>query len=700
MQPQTLYRLLFAFAYTLYGFAGLCVVLFALIWYFGGVNLPIPDFLAIVPDDAYEPLTFLLGVASGGSGWIVGRIAEKLDTPAFPIDITLDPRLRQHLLATLATRYTKVQVDSLEQQVRIILGLKTRPKAVAPGWPQHLRYVRSQRTIPSGTPIVDVFDEAGGQLLILGLPGAGKTTLLLELAQALLARAQADQQKPIPVLVNLAEWAKRSGPLDRWLSEALYPAANLSKPFAQQLLAGRHLLLLLDGLDEVAASKRVACITAINDYCKTYSPMHIAVCSRTSEYNATRTLLDLMEAIEIVPIHRQRVFKALKQHSVTTAGLRGALAQDAYLRDLLTTPLMVHMAILAYAGQTVQAVAATSKEQRQKQLFTAYVRRMFQQRRATSYTPRQIMRGLHWLAAKMQQDAMTDFLLERMQPRWLPSLRGYRLLSGLCFGLGFGIVGVLGTWLSGGMVFGAGIMLVGALVGALGGGLNTTIMPDVRLTWSWPAARAGVREWLVVGLVGGLVGGLVVRWTLGLLSGLAVGSGSALIVALLGGLNSGFMRKEPEIIHRPNQGIWASLHNGLLRGLVVGLVFGLVIALIVTLVVGLIFGLVVALDVGLRTGLGLGRDIGLLAGLISGLLFGLGAFFRHYLLRFLLARAGLLPWDAVGFLDTACALLFLQRDGGIYRFRHMLLRDYFASLTPEEIAELAREGEEDGDVMR
>jgi hypothetical protein len=76
-------------------------------------------------------------------------------------------------------------------------------------------------------------------------------------------------------------------------------------------------------------------------------------------------------------------------------------------------------------------------------------------------------------------------------------------------------------------------------------------------------------------------------------------------------------------------------------------------------------------------------------GLVFGLVFGLGAFLKHYVLRFLLARQRLLPWDAVGFLDTARDLLVLQRDGGIYRFRHILLRDYFASLTEEEIAALA-----------
>jgi len=44
---------------------------------------------------------------------------------------------------------------------------------------------------------MQVYDEADGELLILGEPGAGKTTLLLELARDLLDRAQLDNTHPI-----------------------------------------------------------------------------------------------------------------------------------------------------------------------------------------------------------------------------------------------------------------------------------------------------------------------------------------------------------------------------------------------------------------------------------------------------------------------------------------------------------------------
>ena len=55
---------------------------------------------------------------------------------------------------------------------------------------------QSPASMPAGTPIIQVFDNQGSALLILGAPGTGKTTLLLELAQELLERAEQDQSPP------------------------------------------------------------------------------------------------------------------------------------------------------------------------------------------------------------------------------------------------------------------------------------------------------------------------------------------------------------------------------------------------------------------------------------------------------------------------------------------------------------------------
>jgi predicted NACHT family NTPase len=59
------------------------------------------------------------------------------------------------------------------------------------------------RSFPAGTSISEVYDQAQGELLILGEAGSGKTMLLLELARTLLNRAEQDEAQPIPVLFTL-----------------------------------------------------------------------------------------------------------------------------------------------------------------------------------------------------------------------------------------------------------------------------------------------------------------------------------------------------------------------------------------------------------------------------------------------------------------------------------------------------------------
>lgn len=69
--------------------------------------------------------------------------------------------------------------------------------------------------------MTQVYDDADGELLILGAPGSGKTTLLLELARDLLFRAEQDEDHPIPVVFNLSSWAMKRQTLSDWLVEEL-----------------------------------------------------------------------------------------------------------------------------------------------------------------------------------------------------------------------------------------------------------------------------------------------------------------------------------------------------------------------------------------------------------------------------------------------------------------------------------------------
>jgi ABC-type multidrug transport system fused ATPase/permease subunit len=79
--------------------------------------------------------------------------------------------------------------QSLYQIARLELGLEQAPEKIGHPWQTVLQQATFKPTVPAGTPIIKLFDDLDGKLLILGAPGSGKTTLLLELARDLRSRS-------------------------------------------------------------------------------------------------------------------------------------------------------------------------------------------------------------------------------------------------------------------------------------------------------------------------------------------------------------------------------------------------------------------------------------------------------------------------------------------------------------------------------
>ncbi len=110
-------------------------------------------------------------------------------------------RNRQAMLQLVKNFWVKgVLEQSLHGAAMIELGMEERAEAVERPWDMVLQTDREDRPLPSGTKIIDVFDEMGGSLLILGEPGSGKTTMLLELARDTIACAEKDLIQPIETL--------------------------------------------------------------------------------------------------------------------------------------------------------------------------------------------------------------------------------------------------------------------------------------------------------------------------------------------------------------------------------------------------------------------------------------------------------------------------------------------------------------------
>ena len=385
------------------------------------------------------------------------------------------------------------------------MGKEVRPDLVAHPWRTVVQEASGETArLPAGARLLDVFDQHGRTLLILGAAGAGKTTTLLELARDAIAQARDDPLQPVPVVFTLASWGYRwqEQDLAAWLVEELKTKYRVPERVGQQWLADDALLLLLDGLDEVASARRGACVEAINRFGAAHGLAGLVVCSRTREYEALGRGLALGAAVLLQPLSAEQVDTHLAQLGPAVEHVRAAVQQDAALRELAKTPLFLSVMLLAYLDAPVSSgpAGATAAEQR-RHLFATYVQRMFTRRTAAQrYRREDTLRRLAWLAWALLRHGETLFdpsLLGRrapgstpgLAPDWLPSHRARRW---------YAITLAPARWLSAGLLFGLGLTLPQHVYNGLGG---LTHRPMVALLEALPD---GLPIWLYVAVATGL----------------------------------------------------------------------------------------------------------------------------------------------------------------------------------------------------
>lgn len=333
-------------------------------------------------------------------------------------------RNRQALLTKVKNFWVKgVLEKSLYNQMLIELGLEERPDAVANPWNVVLETGDdSPQPLPEGTKVIDIFDSIGEgrTLLIIGKPGAGKTTTLLKLTRDLIARAEQDVNLLIPVVFNLSSWANKQQTIANWLMKELGTKYDVPKDIREPLVKKQQLLPLLDGLDEVKAEYREECIAALNQFKQDYGA-ELVVCSRIKDYQALSNRLSFQSAVYTRSLTLEQICHYLDRVGADLAGLRALVKKDTVLQELAQSPLILSIMMLAYQEATVEDLPKTDvvKELR-KQLFDAYIEKMFERRKANQrHTKERVKRWLILLAQKMIQESQSIFLIEEMQPRYL-----------------------------------------------------------------------------------------------------------------------------------------------------------------------------------------------------------------------------------------------------------------------------------------
>ena len=626
-------------------------------------------------------------------------------------------RNRQNMLIKVGNTWIEgVLKKSLHNEALLELGLETQPEAVEHPWKMQVQETGQHKPelLPAGVSMLEVFERMGGAMLILGDPGSGKTTMLLELCRQAIELAQADPAQPIPVVFNLSSW-KPPMKLAEWLVLELKRGYYAPKDVARPWVEHGDLLLLLDGLDEVAAENRSACAQAINDHRASAGATRLAVCCRAAEYEQLAARLKLDGALLIQPLSERQAEEYLEKAGEGLAAARQWFAQDEALRELAQTPLMLSILVLAFHGAEAGALRKLGAEgDYRKRLFDAYIEQMFRRRGAQAgYTPEQTKKYLAWLARQMARQGQTLFYLENIQLGWLawPEWKirvVFGVVSGLFVGLVVGLILGLVDRLVGGLAIRLFDGLFGGLIYGLFGGLaagmsaeldQSLLMPAEQLRWSWEKAKTGLVAGLVLGLVLGLVAGLVLGPVAGLVPGMVLG----LVVGLVLGLKSSAL----ETRTMPGEGIAASMKNFIFIGLVLGLLFGLVLGLLFGVVFGVagwlatgqvgglaaglaawladgqVLFLVFDLVFGLFFGLFFGLVVGLIYGPVVGLRYGGGFLIVHYWARMLLAGSGRLPWKVLAFLDHCSERILLRRVGGGYIFIHRSMMEHFAAMGEE-----------------
>lgn len=206
-----------------------------------------------------------------------------------------------------------------------------------------------------------------GRAVVLGAAGGGKTTLL---RWAAVTAAQRDQRQPlfdkddgadkrdwralVPFLIRLRDTGHMPG-IDDWATGCAKTWGAPPAGWVKQVLSGGRGLVMIDGVDEIAAFDRAACAQAIGQLAAAYPQSAFIVTSRPAavgegwlaEHGFDDAEIDGLAGIDQDELI-DKWFKAVKpKHGAAPAALaarlREKLRQTPRLALLANNPLMLAM---------------------------------------------------------------------------------------------------------------------------------------------------------------------------------------------------------------------------------------------------------------------------------------------------------------------------------------------------------------------
>ncbi|MET9777839.1 NACHT domain-containing protein [Streptomyces sp. NPDC006367] len=569
------------------------------------------------------------------------------------------------------------------------------------------------------------------RLVVLGGAGAGKSVLVLRLAQTLLHRRAKGSDDPVPAVVSLASWDPDQGLL-RWMAEQLadaHPQACTPVPEAPAADVAFHLLLtgrvlpVLDGFDELPEDRRAAALHQISQTMRGRRPFVLT--SREPEYREHAPEEADFERTEIrlSPLGDAtvRAYLAPGRARSRWTPVLDRLAGHSFaappevrrLREVLSVPLMVGLARVAYARTTadpselLDPVTFRTRADIERHLYDAFLDAVYSSSRDIQaahggWSPQQARAWAGFLAARMKAANEQDLAWWRLDESLPRSVAVLVLVPALLVGslsvagIGYGLPWWW-QWLPLLSLSGAYAMLCGlALAGEAAARTTGRHVPprrlrrpgreDVRDAFArWPdRARAALAVFAIAA-----AGTAALRG--GDLGFFPLAYGSGVVVWWYGRrvLGRVWRSADPALAGTPAALLRADRRGVLTLGWFAPLRPGneatpLRYVLLLPPVMLLTWQFI-----------GGGRDVvtvrhwALMAVTmpVFWLLFSFGhsAWGGFTMARLYFWATGRLPWRLLPFLEDAHARGVLRQAGGAYRFRHIELRDRLACSVPAEV---------------
>jgi hypothetical protein len=409
-----------------------------------GIVLALAAVFPWLPPSAREIADQMGSVLSATGAWIalpVGVLA-LWTLSARPVQVHADDPVER--LADLVARQWNAEAvrRGLRGSAPMRIGWRVteRPVAVPPGEIVDLGPVRVTRIRASG----EVGDLAATwrelpfrRLVVIGRPGAGKTSAAVLLTCDLLAGRQPGE--PVPVLLDLSGWRPSAERFETWLGRTLagrYGLRAIARK-AGALVAGRRIVAVLDGLDEMPAGEREEAVAALN----ALGDLPLVVMSRADEYAATVTCtgepLTRALIVELDPLAVRQAARYLPGGQAGDAGRWEPVARnliddpDGPLARALSNPLLAYLARTVYRApgpDPAELIVLAGSGELERRLFDGYLPALYMPR-GGSRPPYPAERVRHWLgflAGTLDRQRLLDFAwwrIGRVSGRPVPAVR-------------------------------------------------------------------------------------------------------------------------------------------------------------------------------------------------------------------------------------------------------------------------------------